>query len=124
MGALFVQKFNINLQSDILDTPDVVYAKTILKPWYASSREYLEIDQRAENINRRLEVLTDLYELLMDEQEHKSGTKLEWIVIYLIFVEIIVGLLPYIIQGISYFWDSMAPHRDGDYSDDYFYYEA
>ena len=69
-------------------------------------------------------MLKDLYEVLMDEQEHKSGMKLELIVIYLIIVEIIVGLLPYIIKGIQYFWENMAPSRHAEIDDDYFFYEV
>ena len=109
----FVQRFRVNLQSDILDTPEVIYQEQIMKPWYSGSREYLDIDQRCDIINRRLEIIKDLYSVLQDEQHVKSETKLEWIIIWLIGVEIIVGLLPYFKYAFLFFFGEDLPPTAG-----------
>eukprot|EP00928_Gymnodinium_smaydae_P004036 TRINITY_DN11413_c0_g2_i1.p1 TRINITY_DN11413_c0_g2~~TRINITY_DN11413_c0_g2_i1.p1 ORF type:complete len:496 (-),score=120.63 TRINITY_DN11413_c0_g2_i1:187-1620(-) len=93
MGQLLVLRCDVNLHTDILDTPDIFWDEEQFEPHYVESREYLEIDKRVEILNQRLVVLKDLYDLLQNGLNVKHGNKLEWIIIILILVEVVLELL-------------------------------
>ena len=47
-----------------------------------------------QSIKDKLSLLNTLYTTLSDEAEHERSLRLEWIVIALIFIEIILGMWP------------------------------
>merc|ERR1712079_793939 len=59
---------------------------------YNVGRKYLELGKRVDILNQRLTVLNDLYSFLQAQLEVKHSNKLEWIIIFLIVVEILVEL--------------------------------
>ncbi len=61
------------------------------EPIYVTMRKYLGIDQRQGILNKRLEIVQELFQMLKGEQEARHGTRLEWIVIILIVVEVLVS---------------------------------
>jgi uncharacterized Rmd1/YagE family protein len=54
---------------------------------------YLEIRQRTDVLSKKLETIHELLEMLADEQKHQHSSALEWIIIWLIAVEIVMSLL-------------------------------
>ncbi|EZG51723.1 ACR, YagE family protein, partial [Gregarina niphandrodes] len=93
IGELFINRFYINLQCDILDTPDVFWEFDQFADYYSSCRSYLEIPKRVELLNQRLDIMKDLYDMLNEELSLQHGYKLEWIVIYLIVAEVIIEVV-------------------------------
>ena len=59
-GRLFKLKRDINLVSNVLDVPELFWAEASLGELYGGVREYLEISERVEELNRKLEVVRDL----------------------------------------------------------------
>lgn len=59
-----------------------------LQPLYEAARNYLEIPQRVNLLNTRVEVLQDMLQLLKESVTSKHSERLEQIVIALIAVEI------------------------------------
>lgn len=59
-----------------------------LQPLYDAARSYLEIPQRVDLLNARVEVLQDLLGLLKESVSSRHAERLEQIVIALIGVEI------------------------------------
>ena len=57
---------------------------------YDKSIKYLDVDARIDLLNRRLEVLKDLNNILMDAAHNQHSTALEWIIILLIVAEIAI----------------------------------
>eukprot|EP00927_Polykrikos_kofoidii_P061911 TRINITY_DN56736_c0_g1_i1.p1 TRINITY_DN56736_c0_g1~~TRINITY_DN56736_c0_g1_i1.p1 ORF type:complete len:452 (+),score=83.54 TRINITY_DN56736_c0_g1_i1:121-1476(+) len=92
MGGLLMLRCDVNLHTDILDTPDIFWDEEKFEPHYVESREYLEVDKRVEILNQRLSVLKDMYDLLQNGLNVKHGNKLEWIIIILILVEVVLEL--------------------------------
>eukprot|EP00906_Rhabdomonas_costata_P023872 RCo034409 len=92
-GKLFMHRMDVNLHSDILDTPDYFWEHTDLEPLYYQCRKNMEIDKRVEILNQRLDVVHELFTMLSDELNQKHSSKLEWIIIWLILIEVIVGIL-------------------------------
>ncbi|KAI8381120.1 uncharacterized protein BYT42DRAFT_565329 [Radiomyces spectabilis] len=93
IGQLFIMRINVNLVSNILDTPEIFWSEPALEPLYSAIRSYLEISQRVELLNQRVEVISDLLEMLKDHLNSSHGEQLEWIVIWLIAMEIVVAVI-------------------------------
>eukprot|EP00435_Cladocopium_sp_Y103_P050747 s699_g15.t1 len=93
MGELLMLRCDVNLHTDILDTPDIFWDEERFEKIYVACRTYLDIDKRVDILNQRLVVLKDLYDLLQNSLNVKHGTKLEWIVIILILVEVVLEII-------------------------------
>jgi uncharacterized Rmd1/YagE family protein len=65
---------------------------------YQAARSYLEIPQRIELLNARVEVLQDMLQLLKDQVTSSHSEWLEIIVIVLILLEIVLGVLTMVID--------------------------
>ena len=93
MGELLMLRCDVNLHTDILDTPDIFWDEERFEKIYVACRTYLDIDKRVDILNQRLVVLKDLYDLLQNSLNVKHGLKLEWIVIILILVEVVLEII-------------------------------
>lgn len=89
-GKLFLTKSNIHLQYGLLDTPEFFWEYPELESNYLALIKYLEVRQRIDVLNQKLEVIQELLDMLADEQKHKHSSLLEWIIIILIAVEIVL----------------------------------
>jgi len=92
MGAIFVTKCSLTLQTDMLGTPEILWEHDQFDAQYEACRKYLEVGKRVEILDQRLAVLNDLYSFLQTQLEVKHSNKLEWIVIVLIVIEILLDL--------------------------------
>ena len=52
----------------------------------------LEIRSRTQTLNRKLDIMHDLYQILGDELNHRHTAKLEWIIIILIMIEVLLAI--------------------------------
>jgi uncharacterized Rmd1/YagE family protein len=89
IGLLFREKSSINLHADSLYTPSFFWKRSRLEPYYHMASEYLDLTPRVEALNRRLDVVSDLYQILSDELKHIHSSHLEIIIIILIFIEVL-----------------------------------
>lgn len=92
IGELFILRININLHGSVLDSPELMWAEPQLEPIYQATRGYLEINQRVALLNQRLEVISDLLQMLKEQLGHTNDEYLELIVIILICVEVFVSI--------------------------------
>ncbi|CAK5272895.1 unnamed protein product [Mycena citricolor] len=83
IGQLFLLRTNINTVGSVLDSP----------PLYEAARSYLEIPQRINLLNTRVEVLQDLLDLLKESVSSRHSERLEEIVIALIAIEVVLGIV-------------------------------
>ncbi|KAF9957302.1 hypothetical protein BGZ65_002141 [Modicella reniformis] len=102
IGQLFIMRINVNLVSNILDTPEIFWSEPSFQPLYSAIRGYLEINQRVELLNRRTTVISDLLDMLKEHLNSSHGEQLEWIVIILIFFEIVIGVITICMDAFSY----------------------
>ncbi|KAG2214117.1 hypothetical protein INT46_001851 [Mucor plumbeus] len=108
VGQLFIMRINVNLVSNILDTPEIFWSEPTLEPLYSAIRSYLEISQRVELLNQRVEVISDLLEMLKDHLNSSHGEYLEWIVIWLIAMEILVAVITTSLDAFSLYYNKEA----------------
>ncbi len=92
IGALFAERNSINLHSDILDTPEFFWRRPKYEILYRMAFEYMDIHQRMDILNKRLNVIHELYDILSNELKHAHSSRLEWIIILLIVSEVIMQI--------------------------------
>lgn len=92
-GRLFLTKSDIILHYDLLDIPEFFWEHPEHQGIYSMAANYLEIQPRTEVLSKKLETIHELLEVLADEQKHQHSSTLEWIIIWLIAVEIGMSLL-------------------------------
>lgn len=101
IGELFVERMHVNLISNVLDTPDIFWAEPELEPLYQAIRTYMEISRRIEVLNQRCAVISDMLDMLKEHLNAWHGEKLEWIIIILIFLEMVVGVCMVMFEAIK-----------------------
>eukprot|EP00551_Chaetoceros_affinis_P012657 CAMPEP_0203663648 /NCGR_PEP_ID=MMETSP0090-20130426/1214_1 /ASSEMBLY_ACC=CAM_ASM_001088 /TAXON_ID=426623 /ORGANISM="Chaetoceros affinis, Strain CCMP159" /LENGTH=693 /DNA_ID=CAMNT_0050526639 /DNA_START=499 /DNA_END=2580 /DNA_ORIENTATION=- len=92
MGRIYLVKSGIHLENNILDTPVYFWEDDKFSNEYEKAMEYFDITSRLELVNTRLQVLSDLNEILIDAAQSSHGTFLEWTVIILIVFEILIEI--------------------------------
>lgn len=93
VGELFLVKSAINLHYDLLDTPEFIWEYPEFEEYYEKTIKYLDIKPRVKVLNKRVEVIQELLNMLANEQNHKYSSFLEWIIIILITFEIVMNLV-------------------------------
>lgn len=93
VGELFLVKSQINLHYDLLDTPEFFWEYPEYEVYYERMIKYLDIKPRVEVLNKKVEVIQELLNVLSNEQNHRHASFLEWIIIILIAFEIIMNLI-------------------------------
>ncbi len=88
-GRLLLVESDINLHYGLLDTPEFFWEYPELEELYTITARYLDLQPRIEVLNRKLGIIHALFDMLADEQKHKHSSLLEWIIIWLIAVEIV-----------------------------------
>ena len=89
-GQLYLVESDINLNFDLLDTPEFFWEYPEVEEYYIAMARYLDVLPRIGVLNKRLSVIRGLLDMLADEQKHKHSSTLEWIIIWLIAIEIIL----------------------------------
>lgn len=92
MGALFIERNSINLLLDVLETPEFFWDYPELEVYYKMIAHYLDIKKRVEVLNHRLNIVHELFDMLGTELNHQHSSRLEWIIIYLIVLEVVISL--------------------------------
>ncbi len=92
IGILFNERYSINLHSDILDTPEFFWRRPSYEPLYLMTAEFQDIQIRQNILNHRLNMIHELYNILSNDLNYKHSTRLEWIIIILITIEVVLSL--------------------------------
>ena len=99
MGELFVQMCRVNLFFDILDTPEVFWEFDEFYDNYSKCRKYLDLSKRVSIVNKRLEIMKELYEMLHNEVTIQSATYLEKVVAILVGLCVVIDVLAVIVDA-------------------------
>ncbi|CAJ0837685.1 15526_t:CDS:2 [Entrophospora sp. SA101] len=90
-GELFKLRINVNLISNVLDTPEIFWSEPLLQPLYNAIRTYLEISQHVKVLNDRCNVINDLLDMLREDIGNSNMTQITWIIIWLIVIAVFVA---------------------------------
>ncbi|MDA8621480.1 RMD1 family protein [Psychrosphaera sp.] len=89
-GRLFSTKSDIILHYGLLDTPEFFWEYPEHENNYNAVVRYLEIHQRVDLLSKKLATIHELFDMLADEQKHQHSSILEWIIIWLIAIEVVI----------------------------------
>lgn len=92
-GRLFLVESDILLHHALLDTPEFFWEYPELEEQYNRTAIYLDVRPRVEVLNKKLQIIHDMFDMLADEQKHQHSSLLEWIIIWLIAIEILIFFL-------------------------------
>jgi uncharacterized Rmd1/YagE family protein len=92
-GALFIERTSVNLHSDILDAPVFIWDHPEYESLYTMTINDLELHARTAVLNRRLDIVKELFEMLRDELNNRHSTMLESIIVALIMLEVFLTLV-------------------------------
>ncbi len=92
MGRIFVERNSINLHLKLLDTPNFFWDNTELEPLYDMIIKYMAQERRVNILNQQLVVLHELLDMLTTEIHNQLSSRLEWVVIILIALEVVLTL--------------------------------
>jgi len=98
-GSLFIERSSINLHFDVLDVPEYFWEHFELEPIYTLIANYLDLETRVEVLNQRLDIIHDLFEVLGNELNHQHSSRLEWIIILLIAIEVVAMFIRELFQS-------------------------
>lgn len=93
MGRLFTDRSLVNLHSNILDTPEFFWEFSDFEPLYRLIALDLDIASRVAVLNKRMDILKDLFEMLGSELDSRHSSFLELTIIFLIAFEIVMSLI-------------------------------
>ncbi|CCG25704.1 hypothetical protein CORT_0C03290 [Candida orthopsilosis Co 90-125] len=88
-GRLFLLRGKLNLYSELIETPDLYWSEPILEKIYNNVSKILDINSRISIMNRKLDYATEEQRAFLSVLNEKKSTRLEWIIILLIMVEVI-----------------------------------
>jgi uncharacterized Rmd1/YagE family protein len=93
IGLIFMRRSAVNLNRGVLDDPDIFREQgDEVENYYNTVRRNLEINKRLEILDKRMMILKELYEVLNSDIKSEGMFRLEWIVVYLIIIEIFISL--------------------------------
>ncbi|KNE64275.1 hypothetical protein AMAG_09307 [Allomyces macrogynus ATCC 38327] len=101
MGQLYRLRMDVNLVSNVLDTPDFFWTEPRWQPLYRAVQKYLEITQRASTLNLRASVLSDLLDMLSSHTTSSKMDYLTYVIIILIAVDVVVLLGEIVMKAIK-----------------------
>jgi uncharacterized Rmd1/YagE family protein len=77
----------------VLDKPDITWDNAEADRLYLTMATMFELSQRYQEIKHKSETLMDITGVFTDLSHARRSTRLEWIIIALIFIEIIIYLI-------------------------------
>uniref|UniRef100_A0A1I8H443 DUF155 domain-containing protein n=1 Tax=Macrostomum lignano TaxID=282301 RepID=A0A1I8H443_9PLAT len=88
------QLYRLRFAASVCDSPpDFYWEREDLEALYGRMSNVLTVARRARLLNTRLQFCLDLCDLLRNQKHELEGHRLEWIIIFLIFTEIIFAIV-------------------------------
>ncbi|XP_028159123.1 required for meiotic nuclear division protein 1 homolog isoform X5 [Ostrinia furnacalis] len=111
LGELFSLRHQLNVESDLLDTPDLYWEQEQLERIYSSTVACFTIARRTRVLNERLAHCVELLELVSQWAADRHHVRLEWMIIALILVEVCFELLHFFERSFTTEWRYASPKR-------------
>lgn len=88
-GEIFALRHELNLSSDLLDTPDFYWDREDLEKLYHATCAHLSISKRTRIMNEKLTHCAELLSLITSHLNDEHHVRLEWFIIILIMIEVV-----------------------------------
>ncbi|KAK9383094.1 uncharacterized protein V2V93DRAFT_364232 [Kockiozyma suomiensis] len=87
-GELLALRGNLNLYSELTETPDLYWSEPELETIYRAVSKNLDIAPRIAILNKKLDYVSEVVSILKAHLSEEKGVRLEWMIILLIMVEV------------------------------------
>lgn len=87
-GRLLQIRGNLNLYSELIETPDLYWSEPELEALYKLISSQLDVVPRISILNKKLDYAAELVAILQTHTSEQHSTRLEWMIIALITVEV------------------------------------
>lgn len=92
-GEVLSYRLMLKSGSDLLDEPELFWQNAYLKPIFQATKECFEISERVRALDTKLDADHEILGMIAEQFHERHGARLEWIVIWLVLVEVIIGVL-------------------------------
>lgn len=89
IGEIQLIRHRVNLQHNLLDTPDTYWDHEDLENLYLDTARFLNISQRVHLMNEKLNYCAHMVELLKTDLHEKRSLRLEVLIVLLISIEVV-----------------------------------
>jgi required for meiotic nuclear division protein 1 len=93
VGELLAFRAELNFHSELLETPDLYWARPELEEYYDKISKILDVGMRIRVLNKKLDYANELAATLRSHLSEKHGLALEWGIIGLIAIEVVFGII-------------------------------
>lgn len=93
IGELLKFRADLNLHSELMDTPEIFWSELQLEELYNKVTRVLDVRQRVTVLNKKLDYANELASVLRSHLSEEHNLKLEWMIIILIAVEVLFETL-------------------------------
>lgn len=93
MGKIFLAKEQINLDSEFHKPPKFFWKYSSYEVYYLQFENFMDIPKRAAGLNKKLDTLNEMFDMLNSQLQHQHSSVLEIVIIILIGVEIFFSIL-------------------------------
>ncbi|RNC37269.1 hypothetical protein TcCL_NonESM13570, partial [Trypanosoma cruzi] len=103
-GEVLSYRLMLKSGSNLMDEPDFFWENAYLKPVFQATKECFEISERVEALDNKLDAANEILSMLAEEFSQRHGARLEWIVIWLVLAEVLIGILELLIDLKPWFY--------------------
>lgn len=99
LGTTLLVQHKIVGRVEIIDKPDLLWESPQLENLYLRLEDEYEIRERHNALERKLELISQTAQTVLEFMQHSSSQRLEWYVVILIVVEILLSLYDIFFKG-------------------------
>lgn len=93
IGLQLIEKSELNLTSNFHYQPAFFWQHPTLESHYHLVEGYMDVEKRGDTLNKRLDVLNEIHDVVLSYNETLHSSRLEIIIVILLMIEIIFGVL-------------------------------
>jgi len=98
IGEVLLAEHRMVGRVELLDSPEVLWVKPELERLFVRLEREYDLSARNRALDRKLEVISDTAETLLDLIQTRSSMKVEWYIVFLIMFEILLTIVQ-MVQG-------------------------
>ncbi|MEH2347776.1 MAG: RMD1 family protein [Nostoc sp.] len=99
LGTALLVQHKIVGRVEIIDKPELLWEAPQLENLYLRLEDEYEIRERHNALERKLELITQTAQTVLEFMQHSSSQRVEWYVVILIVVEILLSLYDIVFKG-------------------------
>ena len=97
-GEVLFYRMQLRGGSDLQAEPEPIWHFPAMESFYLITREVFEVEKLIDVLDSKLDAGNEILSVLSDQFSQRHSSRLEWIVIWLVFVEVIIGIMELVLD--------------------------